>query len=126
MIHQHEVWPSASEEMESLDIYGKLTTHLPLIILKTQGQEIPGAQGRTEEDLYCEYAIIDNPGGVNHSDDPPSQSGWMAISIRGNSSRNFPKKQYAVKLVNPAGETAKQSLLGMPAESTWVLNGSYF
>lgn len=125
VIHQHEVWPSASEEMESLDLYGKLTTHLPLIILKTQGQEIPGAQGRTEEDLYCEYAIIDNPDGVNHSDDPPSQSGWMAISIRGNSSRNFPKKQYAVKLVNPAGETAKQSLLGMPAESTWVLNGSY-
>lgn len=125
VVKQHEAWPKESPEATGLDESGNLSTHLPLIILRTQGQEIPGALGRTAEDLCCEYAIIDNPNGVNRSGDEPTQTGRMAISIRGNSSRQFPKKQYAVKLVDDVGLPVKQALLGMPAESTWVLNGSY-
>lgn len=124
VVHQHQQWPGPSADTPGMDIYGNLTTHLPLIILKTQGQVIPGAEERTEEDLYCEYAIIQNENGVNRSDDTPTQTGRVALSIRGNSSRDYRKKQYAVKLVDQTGLPVKESLLGMPAESTWVLNGS--
>ena len=125
VVHQHEVWPQESEEATGFDVYGNLTTHLPLLIVQVNGREIPGITRETDEKLICEYAIIDNPDGVNCSSDVPAQTGTMAISIRGNSSRWLPKKQYAVKLVDKEGMPEKQSLLGMPAESTWVLNGSY-
>ena len=125
VVHQHEVWPQESEEATGFDKFGNLTTHLPLLIVQVNGREIPGITRETDEKLICEYAIIDNPDGVNCSSDVPTQTGTMAISIRGNSSRWFPKKQYAVKLVDKEGMPEKQSLLGMPAESTWVLNGSY-
>lgn len=125
VVHQHEVWPQESEEATGFDKFGNLTTHLPLLIVQVNGREIPGITRETDEKLICEYAIIDNPDGVNCSSDVPAQTGTMAISIRGNSSRWFPKKQYAVKLVDKEGMPEKQSLLGMPAESTWVLNGSY-
>ena len=125
VVHQHEVWPQESEGATGFDVFGNLTTHLPLLIIQTSGQEVPGITRETEEKLICDYAIIDNPDGVNHSGDVPTQTGTMAISIRGNSSRAFPKKQYAVRLVDQEGMPEKQSLLGMPAESTWVLNGSY-
>ena len=124
VVHQHEVWPQESEEATGFDVYGNLTTHLPLLIVQVNGREIPGITRETDEKLICEYAFIDNPDGVNCSSDVPTQTGTMAISIRGNSSRWFSKKQYAVKLVDKEGMPEKQSLLGMPAESTWVLNGS--
>lgn len=125
VVHQHEVWPQESEAATGFDEFGNLTTHLPLLIVQVNGREIPGITRETDEKLICEYAIIDNPDGVNCSRDVPTQTGTMAISIRGNSSRAFPKKQYAVKLVDKEGMPEKQSLLGMPAESTWILNGSY-
>lgn len=125
VVHQHEVWPQESEAATGFDEFGNLTTHLPLLIVQVNGREIPGITRETDEKLICEYAIIDNPDGVNCSRDVPTQTGTMAISIRGNSSRAFPKKQYAVKLVDKEGMPEKQSLLGMPAESTWILNGSF-
>jgi hypothetical protein len=49
----------------------------------------------------------------------------IGIHIRGQTSRGFPKKQYAVELQDDnTGEDRKLSLLGMPAESDWVLSDS--
>ena len=124
VVHQHRIWPAESPEASGVDIYGNLATHLPLMILDTRGGVIPGADGRTQENLYCPYVLIDSPEGVNRPEDTPAKSGNMALSIRGNSSRAYRKKQYAVKLVDEERLTVKESLLGMPAESTWVLNGS--
>ena len=124
VVHQHEVYPPEPVATTGFDMYGNLTTHLPIVILQTNGQQIPGADAPTEEVLLCSYAIVDNPDGLNHSQDTPTQSGTMAIKIRGNSSRLYSKKQYTLKLVKPDGASEKSSLLGMPAESVWVLNGS--
>ena len=49
----------------------------------------------------------------------------IGIHIRGQTSRGFPKKQYAVELQDDnSGEDRKLPLLGMPAESDWVLSDS--
>lgn len=125
VFHQHLQWSAQAPEDAGVDMYGNLTTHLPLLILKTQGQTIPGALRDTDEVLLCDYAIIANPNGVNHSGDTPTQTGLVTLSVRGNSSRYFPKKQYAMKLVDDNGMPQKLSLLGMNPESTWVLNGSH-
>ena len=125
VVHQHLVSPSEDPEKTGFNMVGDLTTHLPLLILDTRGQIIPGAAGRTEQELQCDLHIIDNPSGLNSSRDLPTQSTPIAIAVRGNSSRIFPKKQYSIRTVDSSGLTADVPLLGMPAESSWVLNGSY-
>lgn len=122
---QHQTWARESEETTGLDEDGELSTHLPIIILYTKGETIPGQNRSEKEKLSCEYSIIHNEDGENCSSDEPVQSGNALISIRGNSSRKFPKKQYSIKLVDNMGMTVNKPLLDMPADSTWVLNGSY-
>lgn len=49
----------------------------------------------------------------------------IGIHVRGQTSRTFPKKQYAVELRDaPDGDDRELSLLGMPADSDWVLSDS--
>jgi hypothetical protein len=45
--------------------------------------------------------------------------------IRGQSSADFDKKGYRVELRDHLGEDADYALLGMPAESDWVLHGPF-
>ena len=125
VFHQHESYPDEQGMDAGFSADGVLTTHLPIVILRTDGRTIPGAAEDTKEVLYCDYSIIDNADHVNRSDGTPAQQGRMAINIRGKSSRFFVKKQYALRTVNRQHEPQKTSLLGMPAESVWVLNGSY-
>ena len=125
VVHQHQSYPAENKEITGFDENGVLTSHLPLIVLKAGGNVIPGADRPTDQELYCEFAVIDNNNHLNRSDDAPTQTGRMAINVRGNSSRYFPKKQYAIRTVDDAGIPQETAFFGMPAETTWVLNGSY-
>jgi len=47
----------------------------------------------------------------------------IGIHVRGETSRNFPKKQYAIELRGDADDTDNaRPLLGLPAHSDWVLS----
>ena len=124
VVHQHQSSPVENKEITGFDENGVLTSHLPLIVLKADGNVIPGADRPTDQELYCEFAVIDNNNHLNRSDDAPTQTGRMAINVRGNSSRNFSKKQYAIRTVDDENIPQETAFFGMPAETTWVLNGS--
>lgn len=51
--------------------------------------------------------------------------GRIGIEVRGHSSRNFPKKQYALETRDGRGKDRDVSLLGLPRESDWVLSAPY-
>ena len=125
VVHQHKVWPGESSETTGLADDGTLSTNLPIFIIHSDGAQIPGANLSETEDLYCDYSIVHNANGVNRSDDAPVMSGRMAIAVRGNSSRHFDKKQYGVKCVDQQNQQEQVGLLDLPAQSHWVLNGSY-
>ena len=125
VVLQHKSFPAENKEITGFDENGVLTSHLPLIVLKADGNVIPGADGPGDQELYCEFAVIDNNNHLNRSDDTPTQTGRMAINVRGKSSRHFRKKQYAIRTVDDAGIPQETTFFGMPAETTWVLNGSY-
>lgn len=55
----------------------------------------------------------------------PTFSGRAGIRIRGSSSASFPKQSLAVELWDEQGQDTKASLLGLPAESDWILFGPY-
>ncbi len=97
-------------------------SNLPIIVIDTQGAAIVD-----EPKISATMGIIDNgPGTSNNLTDPFNDfEGTIGIEIRGSSSQSFPKKQYGVEVRNPDGSDSTVSLLGMPAESDWVLYAPY-
>ena len=122
---QHKMWPNPTAQLAQLEAQGVFATHLPILILDTQGRHIPGYLRSDTRELNCDWSLIHQADGVNQLDTAPVQTGQALLSIRGNSSRDYPKKQYTMKTIAPDGASEAVSLLGMPAESSWVLNGSY-
>lgn len=49
----------------------------------------------------------------------------MITNYRGSSSLQFPKKQFAVRLVDEDDENRNESLLGMPSENNWIMSAPY-
>ncbi|RLD10946.1 MAG: hypothetical protein DRI44_04745 [Chlamydiae bacterium] len=95
---------------------------LPIIVLDSFGRTIPD-----EPKITARMGVIWNTNGsvnsvMNQFND---YDGKIGIEIRGQSSLTFPKKQYGIEFRNNDNEQIKSSLLGLPAESDWVLNGPY-
>jgi hypothetical protein len=49
----------------------------------------------------------------------------IVTNIRGSSSQQFPKQQYAIRLVDDYDENRNEPLLGMPSENNWILYAPY-
>ncbi len=99
------------------------SSNLPIILITTNGQTIPN-----EPKIVAEWRIIDNgPGQRNAVTDKPAFAGKIGIEGRGSTSQQFfPKKPYGVELRDSTGgNSVNASILGMPAESDWVLNATY-
>lgn len=99
-----------------------LTSNLPIVIINTNGEEIPD-----EPKITGTMGIIDNgQGNMNNQYDPPNDyDGFIGIEIRGQSSQMFPKKSYGLETRDEEGENLNVSLLGMPKENDWVLYAPY-
>ena len=101
------------------------SSNLPIVLIETSGgQEIPD-----EPKITAHMSIIDNGEGVrNFVVDASNASslnydGSIKIEVRGSSSKILPKKQYALTTYNEVGEKANISLLDLPVENDWILNG---
>ncbi|MBW6501036.1 MAG: CotH kinase family protein [Bacteroidales bacterium] len=98
------------------------TSHLPLIVIETNGQTIVN-----EPKITALMKVIDNgPGQLNDPLGPGTDyDGFIGIEIRGQSSQMFPKKSYGLETRDEAGNNLDVSLLGMPEEQDWVLYAPY-
>lgn len=137
-IHQHL---SARDPDAGCSCDGaELCTHLPLVIIDTGGQELPGAPNGEEdyygEELYTtaedgtdfinvQVTVIDNQAGNNHPSDTPDFTTASQFRIRGHASRHFEKSPYLLKFIDEDGEDNPISVMGMGAHNEWVLNGPY-
>lgn len=123
---------------ESVNVQ-EFTTHLPIVEIETGGQKIPGGnvwdeQSKAfvietgemgEEEIPVTIKLLDSEDAVNrHGDEPVLETSAM-FRVRGNSSRSFAKKNYAVKLVDEKGEENPQEVLGMAAHDKWALHGPF-
>ena len=99
------------------------SSNLPILLINTNNQPIPD-----EPKIVAQLQIIDNgPGKRNNLTDKPTFSSKIGIEKRGATSQQlFPKKPYGIELRDTSGvNSVNASLLGMPAESDWVLNATY-
>ena len=94
--------------------------NLPVLLIDTSGQQI-----LRNEEITANLQVYNNNSGVNTLNDKPNIISKVNIKIRGNSSTKYPKKQFSLELINGKGEEKESSLLGMPKESEWVLNGPF-
>ena len=115
-------------------------SHLPLVIIDTRGQAIPGAlTGETDtygetintlasdgrDVIDADLTIIDNAEGNNHLSDVPAVETITEIRIRGHASRAFEKSPYRLNFVDEDGLDRNIEVMGMGAHSDWVLYGPY-
>lgn len=94
--------------------------NLPVLLIDTSGQQI-----LINEEITANLQVYNNNSGLNTLNDKPNIISKVNIKIRGNSSTKYPKKQFSLELINGKGEEKESSLLGMPKESEWVLNGPF-
>ena len=96
--------------------------NLPLMIINTNGQEIPD-----EPRIIAEMGLIYNGEGNTNaqSDSWNEYSGKISIERRGNSSQGFKKKSYRIEFQNEDGSNNNTSVLGLPEENDFVLYGPY-
>lgn len=104
-----------------------LTTNLPIVVINSD-QEIPdepkvGASMKiifNGDGQINSYSDINNPASLNYD-------GRIAIEIRGSSSQLSPKKSFGFETrQNDNVSNRNVSLLGMPSENDWILNGLVF
>ena len=117
----------------------ELCTHLPLVIIDTGGQEIPGApvgydaHGETiysttadgESMLSARISILDNETRNHPPSDTPDLESAGLIRIRGRSSRYFDKHNYLLRFTDDDGAYADHEVMGMDAHYEWTLHGPY-
>jgi len=104
-------------------------SNLPIFIINTDN----GAQIPDDPRVLATLKIINRgPGQRNYLDDQDNPlyldyNGRIDIEIRGSSSQATPKKQYGFSTKNADNITNNNvSLLGMPDEHDWILNGMVF
>ena len=136
-VHQHIVdKKKASCTDHSSDVF---CTHLPLVQIDTNGQDIPGKPKYDEdghrdgftttadgsESIVSDIRITSHEETNNHLSDEPTIESEATIHVHGHSSRYFDKLSYRIKLIDENGNSNDQSVMGMDAHSEWVLHGPY-
>jgi hypothetical protein len=125
-----------SQINDDFTVEADFTSHLPLVVVDTHGQEI---EKLTQYDSELEYAIpiegvepyiiadfilYDNEAGLNSLSDEPTFTSGMRIHRHGNMSMAYEKGNYKVNLITETGSNRKYPLLGMEKENEWLLIGS--
>jgi hypothetical protein len=98
------------------------SSNLPLVVINTNGLAI-----QNTPKIMVEMGIIWKENGNRNSlkDPKNNYNGKVGIEIRGSSSQQYPKKSYGFETRLDEETELNVSLLGLPAESDWVLYAPY-
>lgn len=93
---------------------------LPLMLIDDYGRGKPGRE-------YVDAAamVFDTTGGRTSLAGTPAVASRAGIHLRGQSSAMFEKAPYRLELRDNADDDADLLMLGMPADSDWVLRGPF-
>jgi len=108
--------------VEDMGVVQLDSTRLPIVLLHTQGQEIP-YDGKVTAQMEVKY---NGPGTFTSVTDPSNAyNGTIGIGIRGATSSGYPQTPYSIETRNADGSNLNVPLLGMPDENDWVLLSNY-
>lgn len=104
-------------------------SNLSIMMLDSQGYDFSGnTDPRTDYPATSVCAgIFEAPeGGRAAVTDDPQFMGRAGMNVRGASSKVWPKKQFKFETWDEDDNDRDVSLLGMPADSDWILHAPYF
>ena len=102
-----------------------VSSNLPIVLIETdQGQEIPD-EPKIDATMKIIYRDESARNFLTDASDASTldYDGAIKIEVRGSSSALLDKKQYAFTPYDELGEKVNVSLLDMPKENDWILNG---
>src|SRR6185436_5892901 len=95
---------------------------LPLVCVETFGHSIAAA----ETNLMTSIRVVDGTEAQQAAPDGAANfEGRASLKVRGYTSRRYPKHSLSMELRDAADEPRHAALLGMPADSDWVLYAPY-
>ena len=99
----------------------KFTSHLPVILIHTFESGPLDAFGT--DHVPAALQVLEPTSGATRMVGRAALDARIGIHVRGATSRNFPKKQYAIELREDEEDRDRnQPLLGLPSHSDWVLS----
>lgn len=98
------------------------STLLPIISIETGEMGIVSDTGK----VVGHMTVYNNSkGSLNRLTDMPEIISEIGIKLRGNSTLQWPKKNYSVETRDGAGNNLDIPLLGLSTENDWVFNGPF-
>ena len=102
----------------------QFNSNLPIIVVDTLGVDLPHKDDSEYDDPYtdCRVVVVDvnEATGRTVPTDPEQYEGWGMIKRRGEST--YGQGHYGLEIQDEYRNDNDVSLLGMPAESDWVLS----
>jgi len=97
------------------------TSHLPIILIHTF--EAGTLDSRGTEHVAAALQVFEPKSGTSRIVGRAALDARLGIHVRGQTSRNFPKKQYAMELrADDQDSGSDHPMLGLPGHSDWVLS----
>ncbi|MHC4520722.1 MAG: CotH kinase family protein, partial [Planctomycetota bacterium] len=110
--------PAVSRTYVALDTdVLNFSSNLPIILVDTNRRSVGSGSFTKVHSAFIEP----DPGDRAHIVDVPAFSGRGALKVRGSSTGGISKHQYAFEIWDENNQDRDVSLLGMPAESDWIL-----
>jgi hypothetical protein len=114
--------PVVSQTYLALDAsVANFNSNLPVVVLDTFGSGVSDGSQTTVGTVILDTGA---DGRTTMLSDP-NFSGRAGINVRGQTSAGFPKQQYHFELWDENNQDTDAPLLGMPADSDWVLYAPY-
>lgn len=112
-------WTTEARFLEAEAGLADVNSRLPLVVVSLRGP-VPdqGMAGATAH-------IVVPEAGVSRLTAAAELDSHAGIRVRGDSSREYPKKQFALEFRDARGRDAKREPLGLPAAADWILNAPY-
>ncbi len=121
-----KVYSQVHPEMRDFD------SDLPLVIVHQFDEKMIDQCDNPYSPTICDrstayYSAIDKDedGRARLLSDNLHLQSRMETNFRGTSSLRFPKKQFAVRLVDDYDENRNEPVLGMPSENNWIMSAPY-
>jgi hypothetical protein len=116
--------PVTSQTYERVDstVTSVQNQNLPVIIIDTYGGTMSEA---SDSDIPGSATVMNTTNGTTNILGTADYQGRIGIHIRGSTSESYPKQQYLLDIWDENDNGKNVSLLGMPADSSWVLYAPY-
>lgn len=106
------------------------SSNLPIVVVNTHGvpmveDDIYGLDPALQPGTMVIVNDVNATRNVLHPDSPKDFVGRIGIEVRGSSSAFFDKKSYGVALWDSNNQEVDSPLLGLGADSDWILHGPF-